>query len=212
MSYYTSHSLSWNTDEPTEEQIAAALAPMMEVSHDEATSAINGESTKWYDSDDHMTAISQKWPQALFTMECHGEGGEAYVTFYRNGRSLQKDFEKPSFDEDEFQAKAAPAPPAQPAQPQDSLLDNPFLTVCLEFTMQGMLENCQPMPAIASDEELRNYEAVRRYLEDLDPAAADRLAKEAAALANNGPAETGNLIDRTFTLVFDHVLYLAKTA
>lgn len=210
MSYYTSHSLSWNADEPTEEQITAALAPMMEISQEEATSAINGESTKWNDSDDHMTDISKKWPQVLFTMECHGEDGEAYLTFFRNGRSLQKDFEKPAFDEDEFQAKAAPALPGQHLEPRSSSLDDPFLTVSLEFTMQGMLENREPIRAIASEQELRNYKAVCRYLEQLDPAGAERLAEEAAALAENGPAETGNLVDRTFAVIFDHVLSQAN--
>lgn len=112
MGYYTSHSLSWNAETPTEEEVTARLAPLMELSPDQAASiALNGESDKWYESDQHVALISKEWPQVLFTMDCSGENGEAYVVFFRNGLHLTRDYIKPEFDEADFAANATPVPP-----------------------------------------------------------------------------------------------------
>lgn len=47
----------------------------------------NGESCKWYKHHDHMTAISKKYPDALFTLKCEGEdAGDNWTKYYRAGK------------------------------------------------------------------------------------------------------------------------------
>lgn len=208
MSYYSRQTLTWETPEPHEKDVAAFLAPLMDRSTDEVTSAMNGESATWYDSDQHLTAVSLRWPGTLFTMECHTEDGQSYVTYCRKGRSLQKDILPPPFDETEFQQKAMPLPPGEKRIP-DRLLE-PFLSVTLAFSFQGMLENREPNRGTASAKDLADHAAVVRYLDSLDEAAAEALANEACAIAENGPAETYGVTDRTFDGVYRHVLSLAK--
>ena len=107
MSYYTAHELTWKGESPTQEEVTSFLAPLMDVTPDEADSAINGESTKWYDADDHVTALSSKYSSVLFAMQQMGEDGNHTMTYYRDGRSLMKHIEPPPFDEEEFQAHAS---------------------------------------------------------------------------------------------------------
>ena len=109
MSYYTAHNLHWEGKSPTEEEITAMLAPMMEISEDEACSAINGENTKWYESEQHITALSKRWPETIFTLEELGEDGNHTVTYFENGRSLMKPVPLPQFDRTEFETHATPA-------------------------------------------------------------------------------------------------------
>ena len=111
MSYYTQHELHWDDDNLSEEEVLKHLAPMLELPADEATDIIlHGHTAKWYDSDDHVSSVSTRWPTVLFTMTCHGEDGEHYVTFFRNGRALTKDYVEPVFDENEFNNDAMPQP------------------------------------------------------------------------------------------------------
>ena len=210
MSYYCRQTLTWDPPGPAEKDVAAFLAPLMERSVDEVTSAMNGESTTWYDSQEHLSAMSALWPATLFTMETHNEDGQSYVTYTREGRSLQKDILPPPFDEAEFQRKAMPLPAGQPNGP-DSLLE-PFLSFTLAFTFQGMLENRQPNPRTASAEDMEDHAAVIAYLDSLDEADAEALADEACSIAENGPAETYDVTDRTFDEVYRHILSLAKAA
>lgn len=210
MSYYCRQTLTWETPEPAAEDVVAFLSPLMGRSTDEVTSAINGESATWYESEEHLNAVSKHWPGTLFTMECYTEDGQSYVTYCPNGRALQKDILPPPFDETEFQQKAMPRPPA--AQAYREPLTEPFLTLTLAFSFQGMLENREPNPRTASEEEVADHAAAVRYLGALDATATEALAEEACAIAENGPAETYDVLDRTFEEVYRHVVSLARAA
>ena len=107
MSYYTNHNLSWEPDTPTEEEVIAELAQMMnpdtptirqailEQTHD----IINGEATKWYDAEQHIRHLSTKSPDTVFTLNCTGEDGEKWVTFFRNGALYTETYIQPEFDD-----------------------------------------------------------------------------------------------------------------
>ena len=110
MSFYTTHTLTWDPPGPAEEEITEALAAIMKTSTEEtARIALNGESEKWYDSNEDVAALSKHWPETVFSLDCCGEDGQKYVAFFRNGMHLTRDYAKPEFDEADFLANASRA-------------------------------------------------------------------------------------------------------
>ena len=107
MSYYTNHNLSWESDTPTEEEVIAELAQMLnpdtptigQTLLEQTYNIINGEATKWYDAEQHIVRLSTKSPDAVFSLDCTGEDGEKWVTFFRNGTHYTEPYAKPEFDE-----------------------------------------------------------------------------------------------------------------
>ena len=107
MSFYTTHALTWDPPGHAEEDVTEALAAIMKTTSEEtARIALNGESDKWYDSNENVAALSKLWPETLFSLDCCGEDAQKYVVFFRNGRHLTRDYVKPEFDEADFEAHA----------------------------------------------------------------------------------------------------------
>ena len=101
MSYYSSHQLTWDTDVPTQDEIAGILAEMIEVPvHAAREIAFEQSPAKWYDADDHITKLSSTWPATVFTLDCEGENGDRSFTFFKEGRHYTQMYLKPEFDED----------------------------------------------------------------------------------------------------------------
>ena len=107
MSYYTNHNLSWESDTPTEEEVIAELAQMMnpdtptigQALLEQTNNIINGEAAKWYDAEQHIKSLSTKSPHAVFSLNCTGEDGEKWVTFFRDGASYTELYVQPEFDD-----------------------------------------------------------------------------------------------------------------
>ena len=112
MGYQTSHHLTWDNNDPTEEQVIKRLSQLLEIPAEQAESiALFGQFAKWYESDDHMGIISREWPKTVFALDCQGEDRiESYTVFFRNGYCLTKSYIKPEFDEAEFRLNAKPVP------------------------------------------------------------------------------------------------------
>ena len=103
MSYLTRHELTWNTPLPTEEQVLTRLSEIMELPQTTVQNILHHEPAKWYEHETHLSSISQDWPHTLFYLYCEGEDGDRYMTFFRNGRYMTKEYQPPVFDEKEFQ-------------------------------------------------------------------------------------------------------------
>ena len=105
MSYNTAHNLHWEpSTNPTEEQMVARLMPLMAAGQEEVYNiAINAEPARWYDSDDHLVVISREYPETLFTIECSGEDGDQWTSFFKNGQSYTEKPTPPVFNPDKLQ-------------------------------------------------------------------------------------------------------------
>ena len=107
MSYYTNHNLSWESDTPTENEVLAELAQMMhpdtptigQALLEKTYNIINGESAKWYDAKQHISRLSTKSPDTVFSLNCTGEDGEQWVTFFRDGNCYTEPYAQPKFDD-----------------------------------------------------------------------------------------------------------------
>ena len=109
MSYYSTHYLTWNTDVPTQDEVATILAPMIGVPVSVAQEiAFEQSPAKWYDSDAHMTQISTHWPETVFTLDCEGENGDRSATFFKNGSHYTEMYVKPEFDENSLPQTVQP--------------------------------------------------------------------------------------------------------
>ena len=115
MSYYTQYTLTWNTPEPTEDQMVNAVAPLLleqgqaitPTQLDWVQSIITGgDTTKWYNSDQQFAELSKQWPNTVFSMHCEGEDGEKWVTFFQNGRALTEAITQPEFEPERFNERA----------------------------------------------------------------------------------------------------------
>ena len=118
MAYLTTHNLIWTTDQPDREELLQLLAPLYhefnppgrpptEDEMEEVREAADGsEPTKWCDAENHIAALSTKWPDTLFTIDCNAHDGERWMSFIRNGQLLTKFYEPPTFDEEQFKAQA----------------------------------------------------------------------------------------------------------
>lgn len=79
----------------------------MELSPDNARELVfDQEPTTWYDSHQHMLAVSRKWPNTIFSLDCQSDDRDHSVTFYRGSRSLNKEYHAPTFNEAEFGTQA----------------------------------------------------------------------------------------------------------
>ena len=111
MSYYTNHNLSWGSDTPTEDEVIAELAQMMnpdtptteQALLEQTYNIINGEPAKWDDAEQHISRLSKKSPDAVFSLDCTGEDGEKWVTFFRDGTCYTECYMQPEFDESKLQ-------------------------------------------------------------------------------------------------------------
>ena len=115
MSFLTRYSLTWDAPEPSQEQVTARLAALMDEPEDEVRRILDEhESAKWYDSEEHLIILSREWRSTLFSLDCEGEDGERYVTFFRNGKSQTKQYLKPVFDEADFRYHTEGMPETAP--------------------------------------------------------------------------------------------------
>lgn len=109
MSFLTRYALTWDVPEPSQEQVTARLAALMDEPEDDVRRILNEhEPAKWYDSEEHLIILSREWPGTLFSLDCEGEDGERYITFFRNGKSQTKEYLAPVFNEAEFQFETQP--------------------------------------------------------------------------------------------------------
>ena len=107
MSYYSSHQLTWDTDVPTQDEIAEILAGMIEVPvHAAREIAFEQSPAKWYDADDHIAKLSRKWSGTVFTLDCEGENGDRSFTFFKDGHHYTQMYLKPEFDENSMPQQA----------------------------------------------------------------------------------------------------------
>ena len=118
MAHPTTHNITWTTDQPDREQLLQLIAPLYhdfkppgrpptEEEMEEVREAADGsESTKWYDAENHIAALSTRWPDTLFTIDCNDHDGDRWMSFIRNGQLLTKFYEPPTFDKEQFEAEA----------------------------------------------------------------------------------------------------------
>lgn len=83
MGYNTQFNLSFDTDD---EEVAN-----YEMSYGLPLCKVNPryfESCKWYEWEEEMTEISEKFPRVLFTLTGEGEdAGDLWIAYFRNGES-----------------------------------------------------------------------------------------------------------------------------
>lgn len=46
----------------------------------------------WYDSEEHITALSLKYPGTIFSLDCEGEDASRHIIFFRDSRHLLKEY------------------------------------------------------------------------------------------------------------------------
>ena len=111
MSYYSMHQLTWDTPEPSQETIVQRLSALMNLPEEQTASiALQHDSAKWYDADQHVATLSREWPKTILSLDCQGENGEKSITSFRNGLNLYKEHEASVFNKQEFQERATPVP------------------------------------------------------------------------------------------------------
>ena len=99
MSYVIRHKLSWDTEPPTEKEMMSHIAVALGTSPDHAERITGGgERNSWQNREEHLTAISRKWPETRFTVTCLGEDDLAWTEFYRDGKTYTEDQPVPEFD------------------------------------------------------------------------------------------------------------------
>ena len=92
---------------------------------------INRYPVDWKDRDEHLKAVSQNWPQAVFALNLQGEDGlDVTREYHHNGRSYTVELEMPPFDPGWLDgqapattAAAAAAAAAAPAPAQEDRWD-----------------------------------------------------------------------------------------
>jgi hypothetical protein len=90
MGYYTRHELHvFETEEPVEK----FEHEISEIAYGKNTEySLFDEETKWYDHDEHMKKISEKYPEVLFELTGYGEEQlDIWRTYYKNGKSQPVD-------------------------------------------------------------------------------------------------------------------------
>ena len=117
MSYETTYSLSWLGNSPTPEEIAKALAEIVDGStpgqmdYEDVTSEWNemldGERTEtgWHSHEKDLGQVSSRWPGTLFILTMQEErSGEHHRDYYLNGmiQTVQGEIEFPPFQPDQL--------------------------------------------------------------------------------------------------------------
>ena len=94
--YETTYSLSWTGDSPTPEEIAGALAEIVDGStprqmdYEDVTAEWNemleGDRTEthWHSHETGLGQVSSRWPDTLFMLSTSGEDGEHQQDYYLN--------------------------------------------------------------------------------------------------------------------------------
>ena len=112
MSYYTKNRLSWDTPEPSEEDVISKLAELMGENRETVEDiALHRTPATWYDAEQQISKLSQDHPDTVFTVDCEGEDDYRGITFFRNGLNYRRDIIAPVFDEDAFSKEAKPPAP-----------------------------------------------------------------------------------------------------
>ena len=100
MPYMTRYNLQWSQESPVVDEVATLIATL---EHGTASKQSLEETAKhwrnilegnkedpWYNHQDHMTKVSQHWPQVLFTLKGNGEEQEdTWVEYHLSGRLQQ---------------------------------------------------------------------------------------------------------------------------
>ena len=98
MSYMTHYSMTISETRPTVEDVACKLAetvdqtppghPRFDVNSSMWNGVLIGNyDTKWYDHEADMQALSQMWPNVLFTLTGKGEDqDDQWVEYHTNGK------------------------------------------------------------------------------------------------------------------------------
>ena len=94
MGYYTQHELII-TGTKNLEETEIIENEIIEIS---GNSSLFNDECKWYDHNDHMKQISQKYPDYIFELYGDGEdNGDWWKTYYKNGK-LQECLAKIRYD------------------------------------------------------------------------------------------------------------------
>ena len=116
MSLLSWHTLSWDDERITEDQVARATASMLfgqdqAEKHLEQTRDIilGNRPARWPEQDRHGCRLSLLWPGTVFTADTTGEDGERWRTFYRDGLFYTEHPTLPEFSEHDFALRAQPA-------------------------------------------------------------------------------------------------------
>ena len=97
MSYQTSHYLKISDDGPDIAEVAAMLTEIASGKSPEDSGygmcqhawefTLEGDPAKWHESTEHMTRVSERWPEVLFNLHGDGEDSEdLWVAYFRNGQ------------------------------------------------------------------------------------------------------------------------------
>jgi hypothetical protein len=106
MGYYTRYELGaepW--PDGLSERIKEAVGIYEELDRDTSSGGLSIGSSKWYDHEDHMAAVSRDFPGVLFTLRGEGEeAGDAWIKHFRDGRIQVRRAELvyPAYDPDGF--------------------------------------------------------------------------------------------------------------
>ena len=106
MAYMTSYSLSWPEPGPDMDavvQAMAEIAPYFNGDQAFSRAVLNeGEEGAWYDHDQDLRRLSQRFPGVLFTMQGQGENpDDLWETHYKGGKlqHCPAEITFPPFDE-----------------------------------------------------------------------------------------------------------------
>ena len=95
MPYMTQYNLQWSQETPAMDEIATLIATLDNSSNQPLTEAtkhwykvLDGEEEdSWYDHQYHMTKVSKRWPDTLFTLKGKGEEPEdTWVEYHLSGK------------------------------------------------------------------------------------------------------------------------------
>ena len=154
MAYNTTFSLEWQEDQPTEDQVLDQLTVLRDqvypgtADYDQSFRitkqiVVNQEEDSWYEHHEHMTVLSLRWPNVLFTLKGSGEDREdVWKSFYLAGKSdfIKAQIVFPVFDPSTLRS---PSPP-----PSESLSDQ---TVHL----RNQIKAADPDPYPMEDQAVR---------------------------------------------------------
>ena len=93
MSYQTCHYLEIPDEGPDISEVAAMLTEIVSgkspgdpghcMYQNTWSLTLEGEPTRWYDSTEHMTKVSKRWTDVLFTLRGEGEDtNDRWVAYY----------------------------------------------------------------------------------------------------------------------------------
>lgn len=87
MGYYTRHELVIEGHENPELLIEELRELYEYARYALEEDGSTGDECKWYESESDLRAFSKYYPGVLFTLFCHGEDGERWVYYVKDGKS-----------------------------------------------------------------------------------------------------------------------------